>query len=142
MVTSLRLESSDGLMICFPDSEILKFWCLATGLSSPVKEFEDYLLSRNIAHVKISVYNPAENGLVEVFNRKLKYGAQTIHSEGKNFHRGLNEILTSFRSTPSTPGGKSPAELLFGWNMKMDLEIKNRPVYVEAALGLEMHLKS
>ncbi|MCP3661044.1 MAG: transposase family protein [Gammaproteobacteria bacterium] len=37
------------------------------------REFEEFLTTRNIRHIKSAVYNPRENGLVEVLNRSVKY---------------------------------------------------------------------
>lgn len=44
-------------------------------------EFTGFLQSRDIEHIRVPNYDPRPNGLVEVFNRYLKYGAQTVESQ-------------------------------------------------------------
>ena len=87
-------------------------------------EFRDFLRAKNIRHNPVSVYTPMQNGLVEVFNRSLKQGAQIIHEEGTSFKSGLLDFLASFRST-APEHGASPSELLFGWKLRSDSDIRN-----------------
>ncbi len=91
-------------------------------------DFEDFLRRRNIKHERAPVYSPRSNGLVEVFNISVKYGAQTAFAEGKPFSVGLAELLTTFRSTPG-PDGTSPAELLRGWKMRTNCQIMPSSFY-------------
>ncbi len=46
------------------------------GLQFVSSEFSAFLKRHGIAHTRSAVYNPTENGLVEVFNRVLKFGVQ------------------------------------------------------------------
>lgn len=93
-------------------------------------EFTNFLRAKNIRHVLSCVYNPAQNGLIEVFNRSLKYGAQIINSENSNFKYGMLDLLTSFRST-APEHGKSPSELLLGWKIRSDSDIRNPSLFRE-----------
>ncbi len=52
------------------------------------QEFAQFLKDRNIKHIKSAVYNPQQNGFVEVFNRSVKFGAQVIFAEGNAFAQG------------------------------------------------------
>ncbi|MCP3662555.1 MAG: transposase family protein, partial [Gammaproteobacteria bacterium] len=70
-------------------------------------EFTDFLCAKNIQHDRTAVYNPAENGLVEVVNRMWKYGAQAIFAEGIRFKNGMRNLIASFQSTPPE-NSKSP----------------------------------
>jgi len=92
------------------------------------KEFEDFLAAKNIAHKKSAVYNPFQNGLVEVLNRTFKFGAQVIFAEGKQWRSGLLELLASFRAT-APENGLSPSELLFGWKIRTDSDIRNPTLF-------------
>ncbi|MCP3666702.1 MAG: DDE-type integrase/transposase/recombinase, partial [Gammaproteobacteria bacterium] len=62
-------------------------------------EFKTFLHQRNIRHNPTAVYNPSQNGLVEVFNRSLKQQARAIAHEAGNFKLGILEFLASFRTT-------------------------------------------
>ena len=59
-----------------------------------------------------------------MFNRSIKNSAQISAVQGTSFRKGLLELLASFRST-APEHGKSPSQLLFGWNMRSDSDIRN-----------------
>ena len=80
-------------------------------------EFEKFLDSLDIHHHTTAVYNPMENGRVEVFNRTLKHGVQAISAEGTAWEEGVNQIITAFRHTPG-PDVKTPAEKFFGRSIR------------------------
>ncbi len=92
------------------------------GTNFVSREFEDFLQARNIKHNRSAVYNPRQNGLVEVFNRSVKFGAQVLAAEGKPFGKGITDFLMAFRSTPNEDG-VSPAELLRGWKMRTNHQV-------------------
>ena len=85
-------------------------------------EFEDFLRSRNIKHIRSSVYTPQQNGLVESFNRVLKYGIQAFGSTNQCWQRGIEDLLASYRASSSSPGEKSPGELFFGRRLRLAFE--------------------
>ncbi len=95
------------------------------GLQFTSAEFTIFLKSHGVEHVRTAVYNPSENGLVEVFNRVLKYGVQCFQSanfqsphitwqSGSRWKGGIQELLKAYRATLAKPGKKSLAELFFG----------------------------
>jgi hypothetical protein len=86
-------------------------------------KFTEFLKFRNIKHTRSAVYNPQENGLVEVFNRYLKHGIQAFTSGNVNWRRGILNLLFQFRATASKPDGASPAELFIGRPIRMDFQI-------------------
>ncbi len=98
-------------------------------------EFEDFLKSHGISHMKSSVYNPTENGLVEVFNRSLKYGVQCFTQECLSWQQGITELLKHFRATPAKLGQKSPGEAFFGRRVRLDFE----PVLQKKPARLAIH---
>ena len=85
-------------------------------------EFKAFLARKNIIHSLTAVYNPAQNGLVEVFNRSIKSAAQIASTQKSSFRSSLLDFLASFRST-APEHGESPASLLFGWNLRSDSDI-------------------
>jgi hypothetical protein len=87
-------------------------------------EFEDFLAKKDIHHYRTSVYNPQENGLVEAFNKVLKYGVQAFQASGKSWEDGLRDLLTSYRAAPNETG-QSPGERFLGRPFRPD-SIPNR----------------
>ncbi|MCP4343164.1 MAG: DDE-type integrase/transposase/recombinase, partial [Desulfobulbaceae bacterium] len=88
-------------------------------------EFTAFLASRNIKHQLIARYNPPENGLVEVFNRSLKKGAQVIScSSDPKFKDGILDLVESFRAT-APEHGESPFKLLLGYCPRTTSDVRN-----------------
>ncbi|MCP4545751.1 MAG: transposase family protein, partial [bacterium] len=85
-------------------------------------EFSAFLKRHGIAHTRSAVYNPTENGLVEVFNRVLKFGVQCFCHDGISWEEGIQELLKAYRATPAKPWSKSPAELFFSRTFQLDFE--------------------
>ncbi len=95
-------------------------------------EFEDYLQKRDIQHIRSAVYNPQENGLVEVFNRFIKYGVEAFTAEGVAWTEGLRRLLAHYRATSATPDKPSPAEIFLGHKMRLGFELSRRPMKTTA----------
>ncbi|MCP4341798.1 MAG: DDE-type integrase/transposase/recombinase, partial [Desulfobulbaceae bacterium] len=92
-------------------------------------EFTSFLASRNIKHRLIARYNAPENGLVEVFNRSLKKGAQVIDCEkNPNFKEGILDLVESFRAT-APEYGESPFKLMFNYNPRTVSDVRN-PIFM------------
>ncbi len=85
-------------------------------------EFSAFLKCHGIAHTHAAVYNPTENGLVEVFNRVLKFGVQSFCHNGIAWEDWIQELLKAYRATPATPGSRSPAEPFFGRTFRLDFQ--------------------
>lgn len=80
----------------------------------------------------ITLYNtipewPQQNGLVERQNRGLLKRLKISQIEGSDWRADLLEYLLMYRSTPLIELGKSPSELLFGWNIKDKIPQLSRP---------------
>ncbi len=87
------------------------------------EEFEAYLERNDIRHNKSAVYTPQGNGRVEVFNRHLKYGVQAFTAEKTPWEKGLRQLLSHFRATPSSPTADSPAKLFLGRDMRLGYQL-------------------
>ncbi|MCP4541330.1 MAG: transposase family protein, partial [Chloroflexi bacterium] len=97
-------------------------------------EFSNFLISHGIKHVRTAIYNPSQNGLIEVFNRVLKYGVHCFQSvafqapsfglqPGSRWKNGITELLKTYRATPLKSGQKCPAELFFGRPFRLNSQI-------------------
>ena len=82
------------------------------------QDFESYLNSVGICHIRTPVYNPETNGRVECFNRFLLFGSQAMN-EGDKWDDTVQSLVKSYRSIPLADNGKSPAELLHGFRMRL-----------------------
>ncbi|MCP4339056.1 MAG: transposase family protein [Desulfobulbaceae bacterium] len=96
--------------------------------------FRSFLASNNVKHNLSAVYNPYQNGLVEVFNRSLKKGSQVISCEKHpNFREGILDLVISFRST-APENGASPYKLLLGYSPRTKSDVRN-PVLFQSGGG-------
>ena len=84
-------------------------------------EFQQFLSNLGIKHCCTALYNPQSNGAVERFNRVLKDGIKAGMADGCSFAQAIQQTLASYRSTPHTTTGVSPAKLLYNFNMNMPL---------------------
>ncbi len=91
--------------------------------ASPHVELSAFLRKHGIAHLHSAVYNPTENGLVEVFNQVLKYGVQCFRHDEVAWEEGIQELLKTYHVTPARPGSKSPAEVFFRCMIWLDFEL-------------------
>ena len=81
------------------------------GSSFVGEVFEQFMTKNGIRHIFSAPYHPASNGQAERMVRTFKESMkclQTGDTETK-----LNRLLFTYRMTPNTSTGKSPAELLF-----------------------------
>ncbi len=88
--------------------------------------FKTFLRERNIAHRTTAFYNPQQNGLVEVFNRYLKYGVQAFSADNEDWATGVRRLLFNYRATAPSPTKPSPAEALMGLKLRQDFQIPQR----------------
>ena len=77
------------------------------------KTFNDYCRLMVIKHQLITPRHPRANGLVENFNRMVKKVTRTAVIERKSWKQELYTFLRSYRATPHSTTGESPANLLF-----------------------------
>jgi transposase InsO family protein len=90
-----------------------------TGFTS--QEFKTYLKNNGVKHVTSSPYHPASNGLAERAVQIVKRGLKKVTS-GKMSAR-IAEVLFTYRVSPHTTTGVSPAELLLGRQLRTRLDL-------------------
>ena len=88
-------------------------------------EFENFLASNGIRHITSAPYHPATNGLAERAVQIVKRGLKKS-GEGSV----LAKFLFTYRLTPHTTTGVSPAEMLLGRRPRSRLDIL-RPLTAE-----------
>ena len=75
------------------------------------EEFEKFMQKNGIRHILTAPYHPASNGQAERMVRTFKESMKCLSSG--DLETRLHRLLFSYRMTPSTATGKSPAQLLF-----------------------------
>ncbi|UYV67917.1 K02A2.6-like [Cordylochernes scorpioides] len=96
------------------------------------EEFEDFLRSNGIKHIRTANYHPACNGEVENFNKTLKSTVLTAHLQHTEVKRTIQLFLREFRSTPHTVTKQTPSAVLHGRTLRtlvhvFDKEVKTKP---------------
>lgn len=76
-------------------------------------EFQEYLRSMGVKHVKITPYWPRANGMVERFMRNLNKVLRNSKVTGIHWRDELDRFLRNYRNTPHESTGVSPASLMF-----------------------------
>jgi transposase InsO family protein len=79
-------------------------------------DFERFCKQHCIHHITSAPYHPRTNGLAERFIRTFKTRMRASHT-GTVTSR-LQQVLFSYRNTPHTTLGKSPAEAMFGRRLR------------------------
>ena len=85
------------------------------------QEFQDFMKSNGIIHVKVSPYHPSSNRLAERAVQIFKRGLER-QTEG-SLECKLSKVLFNYRVTPKSTTAKSPAELLSGRKLKSHLDL-------------------
>ncbi|KAK4469996.1 hypothetical protein MN116_000019 [Schistosoma mekongi] len=96
--------------------------------------FESYLIANvcsffGIRKTRTTAYHPQGNGLVERTNRTLKMLLRSfVHqAPAANWDDLLPQCLLAYRSSVHSSTGFSPAQLLFGHELKLPIEIQLPP---------------
>ena len=83
-------------------------------------EFRSFLSSNGITHVTTAPYHPSSNGLAERAVQTLKRGLKS--TKGDSLEERLAVFLFTYRITPHTTTGVSPAELLMKRRLRSRLD--------------------
>lgn len=88
--------------------------CLVSDNGPPFtsSEFKSFVDQCGILHKLTPPYHPSSNGLAESMVKALK---NFLNKENKvsDLNKSLDDFLLSFRNTPHTSTGQTPAEILF-----------------------------
>jgi hypothetical protein len=91
-------------------------------------EFCKYAEQTGFIHRKITPRWPRANGEIERFMRTIKKCIKAADIEGQNWQQAMRDFLCSYRATPHSSTGKSPASLFFKGQFKTklpELDVKN-----------------
>ena len=86
-------------------------------------EFELCMKANGIKHIKTSPYHPASNGEAERFVQTFKQAMRAGKSDTGSLNVKLARFLLTYRSTPSTTTGVTPAELFLKRPLRTRLDL-------------------
>ncbi|XP_022805757.1 uncharacterized protein K02A2.6-like [Stylophora pistillata] len=86
------------------------------------QEMKDFLKSNGIRHCLSAPYHPASNGETERAVRTFKESIKTMKDEPGTQADKLARLLLSYRTTPHTATGCTPAEILMGRRIRTRLD--------------------
>ena len=100
-------------------------------------EFEEYLSSCGIKHLKSSTYYPRANGEVERFNRTFKQTIQDAVNAQVDWNKAVLSFLQIYRASPNSTTGVSPSVLLHGRRMRTRLMLDRAVAPAEDLSGVD-----
>lgn len=74
-------------------------------------EFETCMKANGIKHIRTSPYHPSSNGEAERFVQTFKHALTASKNYSGTLLTKLSRFLITYRNTPSSTTGVSPAEL-------------------------------
>ncbi len=99
-------------------------------------EFQLFLEEYGVIPLMAAIFNPQENGLVERWNKTLKFGIQAFCSLNWPWEDGIAELLSQHRHMPSSPQGPSPATLFFRRPTRLAFEVSTMHMNKVAHTGM------
>ena len=122
-LTSTSAESCANALITW----ISKYGIPETIVTDNASNFTSNLFSEISRSLAIDLkhtttYNPECNGIIERCHRTLKT-ALTTRCIGKDWSRQLQWVLLGLRTTPHAALGASPAEVLYGKNLRIPADL-------------------
>lgn len=97
-------------------------------------EFKSYCNTNNIKLINIIPYWPQQNGEVERQNRSILKRLTISQNTGGNWMDDLQEYLLMYRATPHSTTFKTPAEMLFGRNIRDKIPHIHQPLETDEAV--------
>lgn len=99
------------------------------------EEFKQYCETNNIKLNNTIPYWPQQNGEVERQNRSILKRLKISQEQKRDWTDDLNQYLLMYRSTPHSTTSKTPAELMFNWNIRDKLpSIQQHSIDIDQAL--------
>ena len=92
------------------------------GPQFTAQDFKEFCKSRGILHITSSPYHPRTNGLAERMVRTFKTRMATSKHDKLTWNQRLKNFLFTYRNTPHSTTGKSPAQMMFGRQLNCILD--------------------
>ena len=82
------------------------------------QEFKDFCKHWGLKHHRVTPLYPQANSEIERFFKTILKTIRLAKVEGKDWKEELQSFLLTYRNTPHATTGKTPAELLYGRNLR------------------------
>jgi transposase InsO family protein len=99
----------------------------------------EFCAAKGIRHIKSPPYHPQSNGQAEIFVGAFKTAIKKIG--GGEVDESLIEFLRAYRTTPNKncPDNKSPAEVMFGRQIRNNMELMLPPKPVQFTVNAKQN---
>ncbi|XP_043242512.1 uncharacterized protein K02A2.6-like [Amphibalanus amphitrite] len=99
------------------------------------QEFAAFVRSNGIRHTRVAPHHPSSNGLAERAVGTVKNALRVCAAAGGGVDLSLSRALLAYRVTPHAATGRTPAEMLFGRNLRtrMNLMVPSAETALQAA---------
>ncbi|XP_031355110.1 uncharacterized protein K02A2.6-like [Photinus pyralis] len=94
-------------------------------------EMDTFTKQNGIRHKFTAPYHPASNGQAERYVQMLKKGLRCMADEPGDLDLKLDRLLIQYRKAPNSTTGQSPAELMFGRQIRTKLDLMKRDLTTE-----------
>ena len=85
--------------------------------------FAEFLARNGVRHVRVAPYHPSSNGAAERAVQTVKNGLKAALRDGGSLSQRLQKFLLAYRAAPHAATGRSPAEMMFGRNVRTRLDL-------------------
>lgn len=87
------------------------------------REFEDFMHSNGIKHIKTAPYHPSSNGLAERFVQTFKQAMKSSSKDSGTVNKRLSQFLMAYRNSPHSTTNESPAKLMMGRDLRTRMHL-------------------
>ena len=116
------MENVNKLRSIFATHGLLEVIVLDNGPSFISEDYKNYLKLNGIADIKTAPYHPSSNGPVERYVQTFKTMLKKA-TECGDVNEKVDRLLFSYRTTPHSVSGLTPAELLMKRRLRTRLDI-------------------
>ena len=82
------------------------------------EEFQQFMQSNRVKHIRCAPYHPASNGAVESFNQTFKRALKASEKDGRSLSHRLADFLLTYRSTPHSTTNRTPSSLFLNRELR------------------------
>ena len=93
------------------------------GSTFTSESFQVFMKRNGILHIRTAVAKASTNGLVERFNASFKSSIRAMNSEMDNLNQKLNFFLHTYRNTPHSTTGGTPAKMFLDRVLRSRLDV-------------------
>lgn len=105
------------------------------GTQFKSEQFQRFLQMNGIIHKLGEPYHPATNGQAERFVQKFKNKLKAMDNSSSQLQKNLDQVLLAYRRTLHAATGKSSALVMFGRQIKQDLNCCYREIKTTVMLN-------